>query len=429
MDEDEVQNKLNPPTAPATRAQPAADAAGERARIREITAITRQFNVDATLCDAAIEAGTTVDQFRAQVLDRLKPVTPTAGTPNAGLITSRDLGLSDSEIRRYSTARAVRALYDPAQSRHAGLEMEVSAALAGELGRDARGLFIPFDALVRSLQSKGTAAKGGVLVDIDLAHEQLIELLRPHVLAGQLGAQILPGLIGDLDIPRQLTDPVFEWVAEDVAGNASSVDLGLLQFRPKTITGNVPMTRRLLQQTNGFIETLVNRALLAGYAAALDRAAFIGSGTGAEPTGVANQAGIGAVTWSAATPFAFENAVALKSAVLTGNIDPSAQAFVTHSTTAGVFETTKKDAGSGIFVLSDGKMAGAPVRLSNHLTTADQVTLYGDWTQLLIALWGALEIKVDEATKAATGGKVLRLFGDADVQVARAAAFAKGRKV
>lgn len=54
--------------------------------------------------------------------------------------------------------------------------------------------------------------------------------------------------------------------------------------------------------------------------------------------------------------------------------------------------------------------------------------LFGDHSQALCGLWGALDLKVDTAAKAASGGVVLRVFQDADVCVRHPQAFALGKK-
>ena len=54
--------------------------------------------------------------------------------------------------------------------------------------------------------------------------------------------------------------------------------------------------------------------------------------------------------------------------------------------------------------------------------TAAQI-LFGDFSQLMIGLWGAVDLTVDTSTKAKSGGTVLRIFQDADTAVRHAGAF------
>ena len=51
---------------------------------------------------------------------------------------------------------------------------------------------------------------------------------------------------------------------------------------------------------------------------------------------------------------------------------------------------------------------------------------FGDFSQALIGLWGALDVVPDRATKVASGGLVMRLFQDADVAVRHPQAFCLG---
>jgi len=49
--------------------------------------------------------------------------------------------------------------------------------------------------------------------------------------------------------------------------------------------------------------------------------------------------------------------------------------------------------------------------------------IFGVWSQIIIALWGGLDIMVDTATNAKSGGVVLRAFQSADIGVRHAGAF------
>ena len=52
--------------------------------------------------------------------------------------------------------------------------------------------------------------------------------------------------------------------------------------------------------------------------------------------------------------------------------------------------------------------------------------LFGDFSQLMFGMWGALDVVPDRATKVKSGGLVMRLFQDVDVAVRHAQAFSYG---
>jgi hypothetical protein len=87
----------------------------------------------------------------------------------------------------------------------------------------------------------------------------------------------------------------------------------------------------------------------------------------------------------------------------------------------GHCKTTSKDPGSGIMLAGDGKINGYRAYSSTNVP-ADGI-IFADWSSLLIGFWGVLDINVDTATKAKSGGYVLRAFQDVDIAVRHAASF------
>jgi hypothetical protein len=124
--------------------------AAERARAREILAIGRQFDVS-DLADAAIDAGTSLDAFRHQVLGRMRD------TGKIRVAESPEIGMSEAEIKQFSFCRAMLAAADPVNAaRIAPFEMEASRAAQDKRG-DSRdkireaAMTIPVDVLSRGL--------------------------------------------------------------------------------------------------------------------------------------------------------------------------------------------------------------------------------------------------------------------------------------
>jgi len=55
----------------------------------------------------------------------------------------------------------------------------------------------------------------------------------------------------------------------------------------------------------------------------------------------------------------------------------------------------------------------------------EKTTIFGNFNDVIIGMWGVLDIMVDTATKAASGGIVLRVFQDVDVAIRHPKSFAK----
>jgi HK97 family phage major capsid protein len=432
MDEDEVleleeeQTREKKPVAkprakaPAVPVDEKAIRQQETERCQEIMAIGQQFGLGRE-ADEAVKSQHSVDQFRQLVLTavRDKKAKP-AGT-------EMNLGLTDKDVRRYSLINAVRASIT-GNWKGAGLEREVSVALADKMGKDARGFYVNYEVLSqlgRASQSTG-AGMGGELVATDLWSSQFIDLLRPNSIAAGLGVRFATGLVGNVDIPKMTSGSSFYWIDEDEDGTESNVGLGIIKMSPKTIAGAVPITRRLMQQSTPDIDLLVRDEMLRGIGLGIDKAVFLGTGLNNQPLGIKNQTGVHAIPipaggWDWATIVAFETAVA-ESNALAANM-----AYAMRPSLRGTLKTTEKAAGTAKYLWDGDQVNGYPGVVSTQLETG--AMLHGDFSQALVGMWGALDLTVDKSTKAASGGTVLRVFQDADVAVRHGAAFAYGKKV
>ncbi|MFO6342374.1 hypothetical protein ACLBVT_34310, partial [Pseudomonas aeruginosa] len=159
----------------------------ERQRIADINILGERYN-QRELAASAVSSGQSIDQFRAVLLERAMPGQPKPLAPKAPKdgerdlpgfvkdVSARGMGMTEKEMDQFSLMRALNAYAEKDWSK-AGLEREVSLALADTLKKEARGFFVPHDLLVRGM-SKGEAGKGGELVATELRVDQFIDILR-----------------------------------------------------------------------------------------------------------------------------------------------------------------------------------------------------------------------------------------------------------
>lgn len=427
--------------AEATRAAAAADAgtgaapaaaraadplAAERARVSEIDAIAERFDVSADLLRSARSSGMSVDAFRARVMENLR-----AGDGEDTRARSTVIGLSDREVRSYSLMNVVRYLMNPTtrNADRAGFELEASRAAADAVGREPGGLFVPEDVLMdrnftRAAQNTGVAAQGGVLVPTAHLSGSFIDLLRARSALAGRGVRILQGLTGNVDIPKQTGAATLYWVDEDEDVTDSLAAFGVVSLTPHTAGIAVPITRRMTQQASPDIEALVRDDLLKGMALGIDRVALVGDPSPAAPTGLRELLAGSALTWAGAQP-TFTEIVALETAVAAANADAGDLAYILHPNTIGHLKTTPKFPGGETPILTDnGQINGYASNRSTHVTSPD--VYFGNWSDLVVGMWSGLDLRVDTATKAASDGKVLRVFADLDVAVRNVASFQLG---
>jgi HK97 family phage major capsid protein/HK97 family phage prohead protease len=398
----------------------------ELERIREIEAQGERFDLGE---DARqfIKDGKTADEFRSHTLDALEERSKMNIQTQAAIQSTTTapgsvshIGLTEGESKRYSLMNAIRAAVKGDWS-GAEFERECSVAVADAYGKEARGFYLPAEVMER-VQTVGSATKGGDLVATDHLAGSFIDSLRAQSTIGQLGATFLTGLVGDVDIPRKNGSASFQWLSED--GDVSDTDLllGHVPMSPKTVAGSVAMSRRLLKQSAPSIEQLVLQDLIDGAALAIDAAAYAGTGSSNQPLGIINQTGINSVTFVDPANPTYEEMVALETALANQNALMGSLQYVTTPGIRGALKTARKDDGSGLFVLENNMANGYGVISTTNIPT--DTMLFGNFSDLIVGMWGVLDINPDTAAKAASGGLVLRVFQDIDIAVRHAKSFA-----
>lgn len=384
----------------------------EMARIRSIQAVASKFGKTEEGAEA-IRSGKTAEQFYESVLNDMgdaKRATPMTA-----------LDLSPAEVQKYSLFRALNAHVSGDWSK-AGFERECSLEIAERLGREAKGFFVPFDVQKRDM-TVGTPADGGYLKGTDHLAGGFIEALRAQSVVIGAGARMLTGLVGDVQIPRLDGSAAFYWVAEDANVTSSDLALGQLALAPKTVGGAVPMSRRLLKQSSPSVEDMVLMDLIQGAALAIDLAALAGSGAAGQPTGIINTSGVNTQTITAAGQPTWAEMVGFETKVAEDNGLRGALRYITTAAVRGHLKTAEKATGTAQFLMAGQDCNGYMVDVSTQL--AANTILFGNFNDVIIGMWGVLDVAPDTAAKAAAGGLVLRVFQDIDIGVRHAVSFCK----
>lgn len=383
----------------------------ERSRVREITALCELFNA-ADFAKRAIETGISFEACRTLLQERLKT------KPSKVIQGTAQVDWSKKEAQQYSLLRAIQA-HIHQDWRQAGFEREVSQTLAAQMQQEPRGFFVPLDLDVRLQQVKDPKL-GGHLVATDLLSGSFIDVLRNTSVLPQLGATLLTNLQGNIEIPKQLNSSNFVWVDEDGESPDTELNFGQIGLKPKTITGSIPITRKLLKQSSLDIEFLVRRDLALGVALAIDKAMFTGKGTNNEPKGLLTMAEIKRLEYEDAPTF--KDIVALETSVDTENALMGHLAYVGHTTMTGLLKTQEISQHTAKFILENNTVNGYRYVSSNQIPA--DILLFGNFASIIMGLWGVLDVVPDTATKVKSGGLVIRIFQDVDVNVRYTQSFA-----
>jgi HK97 family phage major capsid protein len=369
------------------------------------------------LADAAIRSGKSIEQFRGELLDVIGSDKP---------LENENIGLTNKEIRQFSVVRAIAALANPSDRRlreAAAFEFEVSEAAAQRYGRGAQGVMLPTDILGVWGKRDLNTSDDNEIVATNLLANEFIDVLRNSSSVMQAGARMLPGLVGNVAIPKKTAASSGGWISsEGGAASESEPTFGTVSMSPKNIGAFTDMTRQLILQSTPAIEQLVRDDLTQALALAIDKGALEGSGSSGQPTGILNTSGVNKPTAFAAAVPTFAEMVAMETAVAEDNALFGNLAYITDAATYGGLKTKAKDAGSGMFVLEGGQANGYNV-IRTQQSTAGNV-YFGNFADCLIGMWGGLDLTVDPYTASSTGTVRVVALQTVDVALRNAVSFA-----
>jgi HK97 family phage major capsid protein/HK97 family phage prohead protease len=430
-----------PAPAPAPRVQVvdenAARAAGEsaeRERTRSIYDAGRKFE-QTELAQKAVEEGKSLEEFRTMLLDAVD-------AKNKQVVDgSKPIGLSDKEARGFSVVKLFRALSADADSRakynkEAAFELEACRAAADQMThRSAKGTVIPVDVLLQPLTGQradtiigaktaaGYTNAGTNSIQTLLLTSSFIDVLRNRSVMMGLITE-LSGLVGNIDIPKQLTGSAAEWIGEDEAGAKNDITFGIVSLRPKTVTNRAELTRRILMQNSLGVEALVRADMIKTLALAIDLAALYGTNANNQPKGLVNQSGINTGMWATDDAPTFAELVAMETEIAADNADIGSMAYVANARMRGHMKTTQKFTGggdTGTLWEPGGTVNGYRTEITNQVANGD--VFFGNWSDLLMGMWGGLDVTVDPYTHSDKGRIRITQFQDVDFAIRRAESF------
>jgi HK97 family phage major capsid protein/HK97 family phage prohead protease len=402
---------------------------GERDRVRALTEMGKQYG-KTDLAMQYIAEGKSQEDFQRALLADF--ATKQSNKPLEEQQRGANIGMNDREVRAFSIMKAIRAMVDPqdkAARDAAAFELECSRAAAELYGKNPKGIIIPNDVLAsRSFGQGGGGSTGGGanLVATDLLAGSFIELLRKRAWVMKR-ARTLSGLVGNVEIPRQNSAGQAYWVGEGGAPTPSTPGIDQIGFTPKTVGAYTDITRRLMMQATPDAEGIVRDDLLKVMALEIDRVAIYGSGTANQPLGLKNIAGIPAVAFTTAAKPTFEELVTMETDVALADADVGAMSYSFNAGIRGYAKTALKfptTAASGTIWEPGNTVNGYETNVSNQIASGE--IYFGNWQDMIIAMWGGLELTVDPYALSTSGGLRIIALQDVDVNIRHKESFVFG---
>lgn len=411
---------MSTPEVTTPAAPPVIEVQEKRSHAAEIGKLSATVPGSADLALKSIQAGHTVEQFQAELLRHM------ANKP----LPTPDVGMTGKETQRYSVLRALRALVDKDWTK-AGFERECHEAIlkrAGLAEAPNNGFYVPFEVQKRDLTA-GTPSAGGFLVATDNMGSNFIELLRNRTLLAQLGAIMLPDLVGNVTIPKQTAGGTAYWLTnEGTAITESQQTIGQLALSPKHVGAYTEISRQLMMQSSPAADNMVLNDLARVVGIAIDLAGFEGSGASGQPTGISNTAGIGSVT---GTSLAWAGVLEFQTDVASANALAANCAYVTTPSVAALLAQRARFANTDTPLwqgnILDGNVGGFRAASTMQLTAGSMI--FGDFSQVVIGGWGMLELALNPYANFQAAITGIRAIQTVDVGVRIAGAFSRATSI
>lgn len=361
-----------------------------------------------------IGRGMTRDQVKAALFD-------------AAIQTAKDApklapDLDGGERKRYSFQRAIAGAMNPQTWN--GLEREVSQEIARRAGKEgSQSLFIPTDLEVRALSSAGSGS--GTEFKFT-GPRPFIDLLREKTVTRALGATYLSGLGAPVAFPRQTAAGAGSWRTENPGSDQTDTDstYDTLALSPKTIQRGTAFTRQMVFQASEDIENIVRNDLAAVLALAWDLAGIAGTGSSNQPQGVLYNTNVSTVTLgSNGATITYAGLVGLERAIAINNADIGRLAVLTNGQQRSQARQVQQFSGTngvplwvggangdsasmavGEIMTPNGYPAYVSQQVPANLTKGTSTTIcsawiMGNWSELYMAEFGAMELIVDPYSK------------------------------
>ena len=353
-------------------------------------------------------------------------------------LTSGDAQL-DHELAKYSLRAAILSQL-PDATIDCGRELELSAEIARRSGRPFQGLAVPLTVFHEPVEHRTittadpVTGPGGNIISTDLLGGQFIDRLRAALRVKGLGAKVLSGLTGNIDIPKLKASASYGWVAENTALSESDAQFEKVALQPKHAGALTEFSRNMLLQSSPDIEALIRDDFAKILAEAVDSVAIDGGGAD-EPTGILQTSGIGSVEIGAdGGAITWDSVIDLIAAV--EEEDATGTAFLTNAKVVKSARKTPKvpSTDSVMIMETPDQLAGYPCAKTS-LVPSDitkgsgtdlSALIFGNFGDLILGYWSEFDLLVNpyESTAYKKGNVQVRGMLTMDVRVRHAESFA-----
>jgi HK97 family phage major capsid protein len=320
-----------------------------------------------------------------------------------------------------------------------GIEAEMQQQAESEAranGRAIEGLSLPqFMVHVPNHRdlTVGTAATAGNLVSTDLGG--YTPALMPRLKAVEMGAQVMTGLTGNLDLPIGDGLASAAWEGENDTTAETTPTTKKISLSPNRLAAFIDLSKQLTIQGTPSAEAWARTELEGAMSRAVDYAIINGSGASNQPEGILNKTGIGDVAMGT-NGLAPTNAaiIELETLIATANADVEQMGYLTTPGIRGYLKNLALSANNAGFVWdgNGSRLNGYNAQVSTQVpsdlvkgSSSDcHAVIFGNWNHCIVGQWGTVDIIVNPYTKGKEGLIELIVNSYWDVGIKHAGSFA-----
>lgn len=253
------------------------------------------------------------------------------------------------------------------------------------------------------------AAEGEDVVATDLY--DILEPLRAKNVLVQAGAKFLTNLVGDVQVPVMGAGNV-TWEGETATAKDAGYTFSSMKLSPKRLTAYVDISKQFLIQDSKSAEALIRQDILNAINSKLE-ATILGSAAGSttQPEGIFH---LSEGTLDTVSDYA--GIADLEASIEDANVIGDCKYIMSNKAKAQ-YRTKIKGTNATGMILEGGAIDGTEVLNTSNVEGFG--VAYGDWSNLAIGQWGAIDLVVDPYTKAADGQVRLVVNAYFDAKVLR----------
>jgi len=297
-------------------------------------------------------------------------------------------------------------------------------------------------AMSEEIRDMGTTpdTAGGFLVPTQVFDEEIIPLLRPRVVAMELGVTELQAMGSPVEIPTETTSPTVDPVAENTANTAADMAFGSLIATPHTAQSYIKASRRFLSMGTG-AEAFIRRRMAEEIALTMNQWILKGTGAAGQPTGILNTTGVNdlGVPGDWLTTAGYTDLLKMEGLVAEadGLEGAGALGWCMHPRALRALRQMKVDNGSDDVNLAarvfsaaaEQQILGYNYRTSTQLNSgsggATGEVIFGNWEKAILCQWGNLSVEASNVADDALSKRQTHIvaYMDMDVIVTQPGAF------